>query len=130
MVIRIRELRKQSKDRMEKAKDPAIASLTDTLLTRLTQIEENLYQTKNRSNQDPLNFPIKLNNQLAALGRSAGTGDARPTDQSYVVYEELSKRLAVEQARFDAALAGALADLNRLLEQKKLAPIPANAGAQ
>jgi len=32
-------------------------------------VEEDLYQVRNRSNQDPLNFPIKLNNQIAALMR-------------------------------------------------------------
>ena len=66
-------------------------------------MEEDLYQVRNRSNQDPLNFPIKLNNQMAALARSIETGDARPTDQSYVVFRELSERLAAIRARLTAA---------------------------
>ena len=120
MVIRIREIQKQAKDRMDKAKDPAVASLTDTLLTRITSVEEAVYQTKNRSSQDPLNFPIRLNNQLAALGRSVGMGDAAPTDQSYTVYEELAQRLTAEQNKLDQALSGALAELNKALEAKGL----------
>jgi hypothetical protein len=47
---------------------------------------------RNRSGQDPLNFPIKLNNRLAALGRSVQTG-AKPTAAAYKVYEELSREL-------------------------------------
>ena len=83
-------------------------------------MEEAVYQTKNRSSQDPLNFPIRLNNQLAALGRSVGMGDAAPTDQSYTVYEELAQRLTAEQKKLDQALSGALAELNKALEAKGL----------
>jgi hypothetical protein len=67
-------------------------------------VEEDVYQVRNRSNQDPLNFPIKLNNQLAALARSIETGDAKPTDASYVVFKELSARLDALKARLDEAL--------------------------
>lgn len=83
-VIRIRDI----KEKMDKAgiKDK-------NLLNQLSAVEENLYQVKNRSGQDPLNFPIKLNNRLAALERSVETGDAKPTDASYQVYKELSADL-------------------------------------
>ena len=56
---------------------------------KLTAVEEALYQTKNQSSQDPLNFPIRLNNRLAALGGVVAAADVAPTAQSYVVYEEL-----------------------------------------
>jgi len=42
-------------------------------------VEQELYQTKNQSNQDPLNFPIKLNNKLAALEGVVQASDAAPT---------------------------------------------------
>jgi hypothetical protein len=61
----------------------------------LIKIEEDLYQVRNQSGQDPLNFPIKLNNRLSSLRRSVETGDARPTDASYVVLAELSKELTI-----------------------------------
>ena len=85
---------------IRKLKPKADPSMKDTLST----IEEELYQVRNRSNQDPLNFPIKLNNQIAALMRVIETGDAKPTDQSYVVYKELTERLAKLKARLDAAM--------------------------
>ena len=64
-------------------------------------IEENLYQIRNQSGQDPLNFPIKLNNRLAALWRSIENGDAKPTDGSYKVYDELSGELTKQLTELD-----------------------------
>ena len=56
---------------MDKIKDDEryeeVVAAGDTLLKQMTTVEEALYQTKNRSGQDPLNFPIRLNNKLAAL---------------------------------------------------------------
>jgi photosystem II stability/assembly factor-like uncharacterized protein len=85
---------------IRKMKPNADPSLKDTLST----IEEELYQVRNRSNQDPLNFPIKLNNQIAALERVIESGDAKPTDQSYVVYKELTARLAALKTRLEQAM--------------------------
>ena len=97
MVIKIRATKKDLKDH---------SAASERLEAKLTAIEEDLYQVRNRSGQDPLNFPIKLNNQLAALERSISTGDARPTDQSYVVYKELNERLDALKARLAEAMAG------------------------
>ncbi|HTR31409.1 MAG TPA: hypothetical protein VMH27_19185 [Puia sp.] len=74
------------------------------LLAGLTGIEENLYQVKNQSGQDPLNYPIKLNNRLAALERSVETGDARPTAGAYQVFKELSAELETQLAALNALL--------------------------
>ncbi len=123
MVIKIREIKKQIKDRNEKAKDPAIAAAGERLETRLSRVEEEVYQVRNRSNQDPLNFPIKLNNLIGALGRSVMTGDARPTDQAYVVFKELSGRLADQQAKLKEALTGDLEKMNQLLGAKGIVTI-------
>lgn len=70
-------------------------------INKLTAIEEALYQTKNSSGQDPLNFPIRLNNRLASLRRSVETGDAKPTDGAYKVYDELRKELEGHLAKLD-----------------------------
>jgi hypothetical protein len=85
---------------IRKAKATADPSMKD----RLSTIEEDLYQVRNRSNQDPLNFPIKLNNQIAALQRVIESGDAKPTDQSYIVFKELTARLNALKAKLDEAM--------------------------
>ena len=114
MVIQIRAIKKQLKDRSEKVKNPDINAAAERLAAKLTAVEEDLYQVQNRSNQDPLNFPIKLNNQLAALARSIETGDAKPTDASYVVFQELNARLDELKAKLADALTN-LTQLNDLL---------------
>ncbi len=93
-VIQIRAI----KEKLAKQPDnPANKKLKE----QLSIIEENLYQIRNQSGQDPLNFPIKLNNRLAALWRSVETGDAKPTDGSYKVYEELSADLTQQLTELD-----------------------------
>jgi photosystem II stability/assembly factor-like uncharacterized protein len=102
IVIRIREIKKNIAERVKK--DPSLDAAGERLSTRLSAVEEDLYQVRNRSNQDPLNFPIKLNNQIAALMRVIETGDAKPTDQSYVVFKELNERLAEIRKRYEEIL--------------------------
>jgi len=84
----------------------------------ITDIEEALYQTKNRSGQDPLNYPIKLGNKLAALNGVAGTGDFKPTDQSYAVRDQLVERIDVQLDRFNSIKGNDIPELNRVLKEK------------
>lgn len=63
----------------------------DSITTQLADIEKTLYQTKNRSSQDPLNFPIRLNNKLAHLNSLVRIGDFRPTDSAIQVKNDISK---------------------------------------
>jgi hypothetical protein len=102
MVIKIREMKKQIGDQVKKS--AGLSAAGERLTTRLSAVEEDLYQVRNRSGQDPLNFPIKINNQLAALMRVIETGDAKPTDQSYVVFKELSAQLDAIRVRLDELL--------------------------
>ena len=122
-VIDIREIKKQAKDRADKAKDPAITAVADALSKKLSEVEEEIYQVRNQSNQDPLNFPIKLNNRIAALRRTVETGDARPTNGSYQVFKELSAELQVQLAKLKGLESSELAAFNRLLAEKKIESI-------
>ena len=63
-VIRIREVRKQLEEYTQRRR-PARGRCRQSAEPELTAVEEDLYQTKNRASEDPLNFPIKLNNKLA-----------------------------------------------------------------
>ncbi|MCR9083690.1 MAG: glycosyl hydrolase, partial [Cyclobacteriaceae bacterium] len=72
----------------------------EAIQAEMTEIEETLYQTKNRSGQDPLNFPIRLNNKLAHLNSIAGNGDYKPTVQAEEVRAELTEQIDVQLARF------------------------------
>ena len=78
----------------------ALRTRATELVKELTTIEEALYQTQNRSGQDPLNYPIRLNNKLSHLGTLAGMGQAPPTDQAQALLEELTVAIDAELARW------------------------------
>ena len=102
-VILIRKIREQAK-KYENSGDEGLKTNLASIMSQLTEIEEDLYQVKNQSGQDPLNFPIKLNNRLAALRRSVESGQAKPTDAAYVVFDELSAELKVHLDKLDRVL--------------------------
>jgi photosystem II stability/assembly factor-like uncharacterized protein len=114
-VTRIRDLKTQLDGVSQRAgalSDSAamrtIRARADSLRRRMTAIEEAIYQTRNRSSQDPLNYPIRINNKLAALAGVVASADARPTDQSSTVFDDLSGQL---QAQLDALRAIVDADV-------------------
>jgi photosystem II stability/assembly factor-like uncharacterized protein len=119
-VARIRDVKAQIAARVPQARSPVIGLAADATSRALTEIESELYQVRNRSSQDPLNFPIKLNNRLAALRRSIETGDARPTDAAYVVFKELSAELDVLLERLKGVEGNQIVAFNRLLTNGNL----------
>jgi photosystem II stability/assembly factor-like uncharacterized protein len=120
-VIRIRKINAAVDERIARA--PALAASGRALAQKLSRIEEDLYQVRNRSGQDPLNFPIKLNDRLAALRRSVETGDARPTAAAHAVFKELSAELDGRLAALETVLGADLAAFNRTLSGRGLPPV-------
>lgn len=119
-VIRIREIRKQMEAGLKETSDPQITAYAKDLLSKLSVIEEDLYQVRNRSSQDPLNFPIKLGNRIAAVRRSLETGDAKPTAGVYKVFAELSKELDDQLLKLDNTLKAGIDGLNPMLMNKQM----------
>ena len=107
-VKRIRGVRDQLTSATDRAKgtagEKAVAEAADALKKKLTAVEEALYQTKNKSSQDPLNYPIRLNNKLAGLSGVVGSADAAPTEQSVAVYADLAGKIDKELATLKDAL--------------------------
>jgi photosystem II stability/assembly factor-like uncharacterized protein len=122
-VIKIRNMRTEIQERLEKTDDEAIHQTANELLGTMKEVEEDLYQVKNRSGQDPLNFPIKLNNRFASLRRSVETGDAKPTNGAYKVFEELSEELDGHLAKLNQAMTTKLPALNSQLAAKGLSQV-------
>jgi photosystem II stability/assembly factor-like uncharacterized protein len=116
-VILIRRIEAQAVG-LDTSQKKKIQMQLNTLLNKLQVIEEDLYQVKNQSGQDPLNFPIKLNNRLASLQRSVESGQAKPTDATYVVFKELSLELENHLTKLDEVLSGDLKKLNEVLPNK------------
>ncbi|MEM1096536.1 MAG: glycosyl hydrolase [Bacteroidota bacterium] len=95
----------------------AIHAAAEAMLDELGEVEKALYQTKNRSRQDPLNFPIRLNDKLAGVANVASTGAFRPTDQAYAVKAELTGLIDTELARMRDVLQNDLPAFNALVRE-------------
>ena len=118
-VAQIRDVKRQLDDLLKRAADaPNARPVLDAgreLNAKLSAIEEEIYQTKNQSSQDPLNFPIKLNNKLAALGSIVGSADAAPTEQSYTLYDELAGKIDAQLQRLSQVMTTDLKAFNNLV---------------
>ena len=122
-VIQIRSIRKQLDSIGKGISSKQFKKLSGDLMEPLTVVEEDLYQVRNQSGQDPLNFPIKLNNRFISLQRSIENGDAKPTDASYVVFDELSKELDIHIGKLNSTLEKQLPKVNAFLEKNGSATI-------
>jgi photosystem II stability/assembly factor-like uncharacterized protein len=123
-ILKIRDVRKQVDDVTGRVKDQpggkAIADAAKTLKTNLTAIEEELYQTKNQSSQDPLNYPIRLNNKLAALTGVVASADAAPTAQSFAVYDDLVRQIDAQLAKLEQIMKTELPAFNKLVHDQNI----------
>ncbi|MFL5505020.1 MAG: VPS10 domain-containing protein [Gemmatimonadaceae bacterium] len=125
-VKTIRNVKAQLADRtkrMPAANRDAFSRAAETLTSALSAVEGEIYQVRNQSSQDPLNYPIKLNNKIAALAGVVGSTDAKPTSQSYTVFNDLSGQLDRQLAIMRDALAGNLTRINSALRAASLPPI-------
>jgi photosystem II stability/assembly factor-like uncharacterized protein len=126
-IGRIREVRAQLGE-IEKrlAKDAAMKPVVDAakaLGKQVTEVEEALYQTHNRTAEDPLNFPIRLNDKLNGVASSAALGDYRPTAQAVQAKEQLTAAIDAQLARLRALWDGDLARFNQLAREKGVAAV-------
>jgi photosystem II stability/assembly factor-like uncharacterized protein len=121
-IIQMRDLRDQITAVNKRLKnDPREKTLADagkSLDKKMTEVEEALIQTKAKSGQDVLNFPVRLNNHLAALGGVVGSADSAPTAQSYEVFDMLSKQVDEQLAKWKTIVATDVAGYNTLVKQQ------------
>ena len=107
---------------------PAFDAQARPLLTALGAAEEEIYQVRNQSSQDPLNYPIRINNKLAALAGVVASADPRPTRQSYVVFDTLSRQLQTQLDALRRVTGAPLTTLNAELRRLGLrAVVPSDA---
>lgn len=123
-IVKIRETRRQVEDLLKRvAGQSQYKAVTDAgaaLNKELTSIEEALYQTRNQSNQDPLNYPIRLNNKLAALAGVVGSAEAAPTAQSYAVYDEVVTQIDAQLQKLAQIMSTNVPAFNRLVRDQNI----------
>ena len=119
-VRTIRNVKAQLADRTSRipaANRARVEVISTVMRERLERIEGEIYQVRNQSSQDPLNYPIRLNNKIGALAGVVASADARPTDQAYSVFTILSMDLDKQLIYLREALAQTLPPLNAALKQ-------------
>ena len=112
--------------RLKEEKDANAKTVADAgkeLDKKMTTVEEALIQTKSKSGQDVLNYPIRLNNLLVALGGVVSSADAAPTRQDYEMYDELSKQADEQLAKWKEIVKIDLAAYNKLAQEKAIPAI-------
>ena len=135
-IIQIRDVKKQVDDLVKRLAGQTnakpIADAGAALTRKLSEIEEAIYQTKNQSSQDPLNFPIRLNNKLAALGGVVSQAEAAPNEQSYAVYEELVAQINAQLSKMSQIVKTDVPAFNQLVRDQNIPAIvvkPATSGS-
>ena len=122
----IRRVKAELADRQSKlpqSQQAAFAAVSSPFSGAIGEVEDSLYQTKNRSGQDPLNYPIRLNNRIGALMGVVGSSDGRPTEQSYEVYNVLSAELATDLTKLRRLMSANLPKINAMLKAAGLKEI-------
>lgn len=123
-IKKLRSIKDQINDLLKKisSTDPSeeIAEAGKEIVQKLTAVEDVLIQFKSKSGQDPLNYPIKLDNKIAALASYVGSADFRPTEQSYKVFHELSSKADSQLGLLDLYIERDLKNFNRLVKKNDI----------
>ena len=120
-IKNIRDMRTQINgfaERQGKDLPKEIKEKGDTINKQLTVIEEALYQTKSKSGQDVLNYPIRLNDKIGGLFDYANSGYNAPTQQVKQAYTDLSALADIELKKLKQLMDVEVVELNKLIREK------------
>jgi photosystem II stability/assembly factor-like uncharacterized protein len=119
----IRNVRGQITDfmaRQGKDMPKDVKQMADSIQKQLTAIEEKLHQTKAKSGQDVLNYPIRLNDKLSGLFDAANSGNMAPSKQARDVYTDLAGQADAELAKLKKLMDNDVKQLNQMIREKNL----------
>jgi hypothetical protein len=97
-----------------------VKQMADTINKQLTAVEETLVQTKSKSGEDPLNFPIMLNDKIAGVYNVAISGNFAPSKQVRDVFAELSAQADEQLNKLKTIEEKDIKAFNELIRQKTL----------
>ncbi len=124
LIKKVRDLRDQVQAialRAQKAGfSEEIKKKADELEKKLGSLEKDLIQTKNESGQDPINYQVKLDNQLAYLYSAVHSQDSKPTQAIYQRYEDLNRQVSEVEKRFKHLVENEIAKFEKLLEENNI----------
>jgi hypothetical protein len=119
----IKDIRQQLADlsgRVGKAIPHELKEKMDTINKQLTAVEEALHQTKAKSGQDVLNFPIRLDDKIASVYNAAAAGNTPPSRQAKEAFAELSAQTDIQLEKLKYVIDEELKKLNLIIHEVKL----------
>jgi DNA repair exonuclease SbcCD ATPase subunit len=122
-IIQIRHIKQQLDDRTKQNPSADVKAIAEQFARELTVVEETVYQVRNQSNQDPLNFPIKTNNRLASLLRVVEAGDGKPLGNVAPIFNDLQAELKKETDNLHTVVTTYLPRFNQLATRLGMQPI-------
>jgi photosystem II stability/assembly factor-like uncharacterized protein len=122
-IIQVRRIKRDLADRVQKSQSADVKAIAEQFTREMSAVEEDVYQVRNQSNQDPLNFPIKTNNRLASLLRVVQAGDGKPLGNIQPIFNELQTELKAETDRLQRVLSTYLPRFNQLATRLGIDPI-------
>jgi len=130
LIKKVRDIREQVKNISSRAikagftKD--IKTAAENLEKKLNSLEEDLIQTKNESGQDPINYQVKLDNQLAYLYSAVHSQDSKPTQAIYARFKDLNGQLTKAEMVFKGLIENEIKDFAKLLAENDIPRIIIN----
>ena len=123
-IINIRKIKSDlSKFQSEFADNELVNDLiemSNSITSSLDKVENELYQTKNQSNQDPLNYGVKLTNNLGNLNSAFRGGDFSPTDQDIKVKNDLIEKVNIQLEIYDTIISNEIPSFNSSFKKLEL----------
>lgn len=119
----IRDIRAQLSsftDKLGKDCPKDVKQQADTINRQMTAIEEALHQTKAKSGQDVLNFPIRLDDKISGLYDFASSGNAAPARQVKEAYAELSGQADMQLDKLKKIMNEDIPAFNQLIRDRAL----------
>ena len=123
-IRKIRSVRLQTTDlvaRAERAgKGLELKKLTTDLLKKLTDLEGQLIQTKNKAGQDPINYPPRLDDQIDYAYSVINEQDARPTQGCYDLFADLKKQSESILTEVETVISAGVKIVNEFVQRENL----------
>jgi hypothetical protein len=121
-VIDIRSMRKQIETVTAKLDEDQkeLKEMAKDMLKDMKTIEESLYQTQNESGQDPLNYPVRLNNKVGHIASITGIGDYKPTEQAKAFFEEVAAQIDEQIDALNEIKGSRIAEFNKAVYEGKI----------
>ncbi|MED5242182.1 MAG: glycosyl hydrolase, partial [SAR324 cluster bacterium] len=95
----------------------AVRKATESLMNKLSQIENQLTQNQYETPSDRLRHPTMLKQRMEALVSVVSISDAAPPQQAYAVYEDLSSKIGDQLALLSKLEKQDLPRVNKQIEQ-------------